>query len=168
MITIKRIAKPNFLQRAIQFIPASQPGSWMLARILHRVDPFVLRVSGGRVSLPSLLVGLPVVMVTMTGAKSGRRITLPLAVIPFGDDLAVVASNFGNVRHPAWYHNMRAHPRVECTDDGRTTICIVREVAGDEYAKIWNTAVEFYVGYAAYKKRAGSRHIPILVLTPQP
>jgi len=159
--------KPNLLQRAVQFIPASRPGSWLLARTLYRVDPFILRLSRGRVSLPSLLVGLPVVIVTMTGAKSGRRITLPLAVIPMGDELALIATNFGNARNPAWYFNMRAHPQVECTDDRGSRIYHVREATGAEYAQIWRTAVEFYIGYAAYKKRAGTRHIPILVLTPQ-
>lgn len=159
--------KPNFIQRAAQFIPASRPGSWLLARTLYRVDPFILRLSRGRVSLPSLLVGLPVVIVTMTGAKSGRRIALPLAVIPMGDELALIATNFGNARNPAWYFNMRAHPQVECTDDHGSRIYHVREATGAEYTQIWRTAVEFYIGYAAYKKRAGTRHIPILVLTPQ-
>lgn len=160
-------AKPNFLQRALQFIPASQPGSWLLARMLHRLDPFVMCVSGGRVSLPSLLVGLPVVMVTMTGAKSGRSISVPLAVIPMGEELALIASNFGNARNPAWYYNLSAHPQVECTYAGHTATCNARQVSGDAYTKIWRTAVEYYIGYAEYKKRASGRHIPIFVLTPQ-
>lgn len=158
---------PNFIQRALQIIPATRPGSWLLARILHRVDPFLMRVSRGRVSLPSVLVGLPVVMMTMTGAKSGRRITLPLAAIPHGDAFALIASNFGNAHNPAWYYNLRAHPHVEVTRAGRTATFVAREATGAEYATWWTRANEFYLGYAAYKKRAGARRIPILVLTPR-
>ena len=159
--------KPNFVQRAMQIIPATRWGSWLLARTLHRIDPFLLRASRGRASLPGLLIGLLTVLITMTGAKSGRRITLPLAVIPDGDRFALIASNFGNARNPAWYYNLRAHPPVECARAGRVEIYRAREIDGAEYDRIWQRAVELYIGYAEYKKRAAPRHIPILVLTRQ-
>ena len=59
-------------------------------------------------------------MLTTTGARSGRQITSPILGFPDDDDMVVIASNYGQARHPAWYHNLRADPRARLAVDGRS------------------------------------------------
>jgi deazaflavin-dependent oxidoreductase (nitroreductase family) len=79
---------------------------------LHHLDRPVLRLSRGRYSLTRLLAGLPVVTVTTIGAKSGQPRSLPLVALPDGEHVILIASNYGQKHHPAWYYNLRAHPEV--------------------------------------------------------
>lgn len=87
-------------------------------RTLYHFDLPVLRLSRGRYSVTSLLAGLPVVTVTTIGAKSGQPRSLPLVAIPSGEAVILIASNFGQAHHPAWYYNLRAHLAVQLTRDG--------------------------------------------------
>jgi deazaflavin-dependent oxidoreductase (nitroreductase family) len=160
------VQQPTRLQRLIQRIPATRLGSWYLSHTLHYVDPPLLRLSRGRLSLPGLFTGLPVVLLTTIGAKSGKPRTLPLVGFSDGDKVILVASYFGNARHPAWYHNLRAHPTATLSMDGQTRTYIARDAAGEEYDRYWRQAVDLYIGYKYYKERAGNRHIPIVVLSP--
>jgi deazaflavin-dependent oxidoreductase (nitroreductase family) len=159
--------QPSRLQRAIQRIPATRLGSWFLARTLHYIDPVLLRLSNGRLSLPGIITGLPVVMLTMTGAKSGKPRTLPLVGIQDGDKVILIASYFGNLHHPAWYRNLCAHPAATLVAEGRTRAYVARDATGEEYDRYWRQAVDLYIGYKFYKERAGNRHIPIVVLSPE-
>jgi deazaflavin-dependent oxidoreductase (nitroreductase family) len=113
-----------------------------------------------------LLTGLPVITLTTTGAKSGKKRSVPLIGIPDGDNYIVIASNWGQKHFPAWYHNLTANPRVAITRDHQSGRYIARETTGEEYDTYWKTAVEMYAGYAAYKRRTGGRRIPIVMLTP--
>src|SRR5690242_5297962 len=103
---------PSRLQRMMQHIGASRPGAWLFARTLHPLDRVLMRISRGRVSVPGVLTGLPVVMLTTIGAKSGKPRTVPLVGLGDGDKVIVIASNFGQAHHPAWYHNLRANPEA--------------------------------------------------------
>src|SRR5712692_4720625 len=103
--------KANPMQRAIRRLAASGPGSWFFARVLHHIDRPVFRLTRGRHTLASLLSGLPVVMLTTTGARSGVLRTVPVLGLPTPDGLAVIASNYGQERHPSWYYNLRANPQ---------------------------------------------------------
>ncbi len=94
--------RPSWLQRRLQVIPASRPGSWIFAHMLHYIDRPLLRWTHGRVSIPSLFIGTPMIMLTTIGAKSGKPRTLPLIGIVDGDDVIMVASNWGRLYHPAW------------------------------------------------------------------
>ena len=73
----------NPLQRIIRRFAASGPGSWLFARVLHRIDRPVHKLTRGRYTFSSLLSGMPVVMLTTTGAKSGQRRTIPVLGIPY-------------------------------------------------------------------------------------
>jgi deazaflavin-dependent oxidoreductase (nitroreductase family) len=121
----------------------------------------------GRFIFSTVLSGLPIVMLTVEGARSKRLITIPLVGIPAGDRILLVASNWGGARHPAWYHNIVANPEVALTIQGQSKKFVAHEAAGAEREGYWQTAVDFYPGYGAYQDRTGKRSIPIMVLEPK-
>lgn len=157
---------PNLFQRGIKHIVALRPVAALLAPTLHRLDKPVIRWTGGSHSLTSLMTGLPVVMLTTTGAKSGEPRTVPLLAIPDGRNLILIASSFGRSKHPAWYHNIRANSRVTVTVGATTSGYWAQEATGAERARLWQIAVGRYAGYAAYERRAYPRQIPVILLTP--
>jgi deazaflavin-dependent oxidoreductase (nitroreductase family) len=130
------------------------------------MDRLVYRLSDGRFTAVSLLGGLPMITLTTTGAKSGRKCCVPLIAIPDGDNVLLIASNWGKKRHPAWYYNLRANARVEVEMGGEKGDFIACEAADAEYDAYWGKAVSIFGGYDAYKERTGGREIPIIVLTP--
>ncbi len=159
--------RPNAVQRAVHVITRTKAGSWFFTRTLHHLDRPVLHLSRGRYSLTSLLAGLPIVMVTTIGAKSGQPRRLPLVALPEGEKVILIASNFGQKQHPAWYYNLHAHPEVQLTYEGHTVGYVARETTGEERERCWQRAVALYSGYASYKERAGQRQIGVFLLTPQ-
>ncbi len=158
--------RANAVQRALRRFAATGPGSWLFARVLHRIDKPVFRLTGGRTTLGALLSGLPVVMLTTTGARSGRPRTVPVLGLPTAGGLAVIASNFGQHRHPAWYHNLRADPHGEVTVEGSTWRFRATEADGDQRARIWNQGLAVYPGWSQYERRASHRRIAIFLLQP--
>jgi deazaflavin-dependent oxidoreductase (nitroreductase family) len=156
----------NPIQRLVRVSAAWRPMSWFYAHTLHHADRLVYRVTGGRATFASWVAGLPIVMVTTTGAKSGRRHTLPLVALPEGDRLVLIASNYGKPRNPAWYHNLRANPRATVCFEGMTRDMLARELAGEERERHYTRGIEIYPGWTTYRKRAAHRRIPVLELTP--
>ena len=136
----------------------------MLSRTLHHVDRPVHRLTRGRHTLASLLTGLPVILLTTTGARSGQRRSVPVLSLPTTDGLAVIASNYGRPHHPAWYHNLRANPEGEFTYRGATTRFRAREATGEPRARIWEQALVSYPGFTQYARRATPRRIGVFVL----
>jgi deazaflavin-dependent oxidoreductase (nitroreductase family) len=112
------------------------------------------------------VTGLPVVMLTTTGAKSGRPRTLPVLGVPHGGSLVVIASNYGQDRNPAWYYNLRAHPGATITFEGERRDVVARELGGEERERWYERGVEIYPGWTSYRKRAAHRTIPVLELRP--
>lgn len=159
--------RPNAVQRALHPILRTKASGWFLARTLHHFDRPVLHLSRGRYSLTSMLAGLPVVTVTTIGAKSSQPRSLPLVALPDGENVILIASNFGQIHHPAWYYNLRAHPEVQLTYEGKTVAYVAHETAGAERERCWQRAVDLYSGYARYKERAGQRQIGVFWLTPR-
>jgi deazaflavin-dependent oxidoreductase (nitroreductase family) len=156
----------NALQKVLRRFAASGPGSWLFARILHRIDRPVHRLTRGRYTFASLLSGIPVVMLTTTGAKSGQPRTVPVLGIPWQDGVAIIASNFGQYRHPAWYHNLRAHPDAEVVVDGIHRLVRAVETDGERRAQIWKQGLRVYPGFGQYERRASHRRISVFVLEP--
>jgi deazaflavin-dependent oxidoreductase (nitroreductase family) len=161
------LSAKSYLERLIYAFASSRVGGWVFAPTLHLVDRFVFRVSNGRAFATSALTRLPIVMLTTTGAKTGAPRTVPLVGIRDGDKVVLIASNYGNTRHPAWYHNLCAHPEATLSLDGVTKTYTARQAEPPEYDRYWDRAVALYVGYAAYKSRTRGRIIPIMVLTPR-
>lgn len=116
--------------------------------------------------LSGLISGLPVVMLTTIGAKSGRSHTVPLVGIPVADGIAVVASNWGQSRYPAWYHNLRAHPDAQAVVERTRRSVHAVEAAGERRAAIWKQGLLVYPGFRQYERRAAHRRIPIMILEP--
>ena len=109
-------------------------------------------------------------MLTTTGAKSGEPRTVPLVCIPHTavpTGFAIIASNWGNKRPPAWYFNLRANPRAVGVMGGISQTYVAHEATAAEYDHFWATAEATYIGFPRYKERAG-RLIPIMVLEPAP
>jgi deazaflavin-dependent oxidoreductase (nitroreductase family) len=159
-------AEANALQRGIRRFASSGPGSFVFARILDHLDRPVYRATRGRHTLTSLLAGLPTVVLTTTGARSGRRSSVPLVGLPTPDGIAVIGSNYGQRHHPAWYHNLRAEPLAEVTLDGARTRVRAVEVEGERRERIWEQALKIYPGYSTYERRASNRRIAVFVLEP--
>ncbi len=109
--------------------------------------------------------GLPVVIVTNRGARSGKVRKTPVMRVEHDGRYAMVASKGGSPEHPRWYHNVRVNPLVELQDGARRQNMIAREVTGDERAQWWKRAVAAYPPYADYQERT-AREIPVFVLEP--
>ena len=152
--------------RLLQRFLATRPISWLMSRILHHADAFLLRASRGRLTFAQFS-GLPIIQLTTTGARSGRVRTLPLAALPDGENYVLIASNFGSARHPAWYHNLKANPECLVRESGRSRAYVARETDGDQRERYWRLAVSYYLGYEAYRRRAADRKIPVMLLEPK-
>lgn len=160
--------QPKQWQKVIQKLVASKAGSWFFSLTLHHLDKFIMWLSNKRHSLTSILAGLPVVVLTATGAKSGEPRSVPLLGFGDGDDVILIASSWGRKHHPAWYHNLIVNPEALLTYQDQTMTYVASEATEDERERYWRLAVNNYAGYAAYKVRAGDRKIPVIVLSPKP
>jgi deazaflavin-dependent oxidoreductase (nitroreductase family) len=156
----------NAFRRMARLAGAWKPVTWVLARTLHHLDAVVYRLSRGRSTFLSWITGMPVIMLTTTGAKSGRPRTCPLVGLPDGDRLVVIASNYGQHANPAWYYNLRANPRATIWFEGITQDVVARELEGEERDRHYERGIEIYPGWTTYRKRAAHRRIPVLELTP--
>ncbi|MEP7765054.1 nitroreductase family deazaflavin-dependent oxidoreductase [Sanguibacter sp. 25GB23B1] len=109
--------------------------------------------------------GMPVVILTTTGAKTGMVRKTPLMRVEHDGRYAVVASLGGAPKHPVWYYNLLAHPRVALQDGPEKRDMTAREVTGAERDEWWARAVDAYPDYADYALKT-ERTIPVLVLEP--
>jgi deazaflavin-dependent oxidoreductase (nitroreductase family) len=109
--------------------------------------------------------GKPVILLTTAGAKTGKIRRTPLMRVEHDGEYAVVASLGGAPKHPVWYFNIKANPRVELQDGAQTRDYEAREVFGDEKAIWWERAVAAWPDYADYQRKT-DRQIPVFVLTP--
>ena len=109
--------------------------------------------------------GRPVILLTTIGAKTEKIRKTPLMRVEHEGEYAVVASLGGAPKHPVWYHNLKANPRVELQDGTDTADYDAREVFGDEKATWWERAVATWPDYADYQTKT-DRQIPVFVLTP--
>ena len=157
----------NALHRGVRRFAASGPGSALLSRMLDRLDRLTFRVTKGRHLASSLLSALPVAMVTTLGARSGQRRTVPLLAMPTDDGLAIIGSNYGKPKHPAWRHNLRANPDGEVDVEGRRWAFRAVEVDDERRDRIWQEALRTYPGFTTYAKRAAPRRISVFILEPQ-
>ncbi|MER5911322.1 nitroreductase family deazaflavin-dependent oxidoreductase [Streptomyces sp. NPDC001982] len=121
--------------------------------------------SGGTKGTTLLDTGLPVILLTTLGAKSGKIRKTPLMRVEHDGTYAVVASLGGAPKHPVWYFNIRSEPHVELQDGPVKQDMTAREVTGEEKAQWWERAVAAFPPYAEYQEKT-SREIPVFVLEP--
>ena len=155
--------KPNSYQKYLHRFLMLKPVSALLAVVLHRADTLLLRLTKGNRTF-TRIAGLPIIQLTAKGARTGQWRTMPLAGIPDGDKVVVVASNFGQKQYPGWYHNLKAHPECEVRINGKSQTRVARETYGDERIHYFQVAVSYYAGYLKYEERAAPRRVPVMVL----
>jgi deazaflavin-dependent oxidoreductase (nitroreductase family) len=140
-----------------EYVPSASP--W----VRDQVEAY--ERSGGREANTLLDTGLPVVIVTMRGNKSGKIRKTALMRVEHDGEYALVASKGGAPTHPVWYYNLRAHPGEITVQDGPEPFTArVHEATGDERAAWWERAVAAYPPYAEYQEKT-DRQIPVLVAT---
>ena len=162
--------KYSFLHTIVQTVAASKLGARISSRVLHHVDRFFFQASGQRATFSSLIAGVPVVILTSKGAKSGLFRSVPLLCIRDENDptsFALIATNWGQKSYPAWYYNLKANPEAVCSIDGNSGHYLAHEAQGEEYERFWQYAASTYFGYPLYKKRITGRRIPIMVMMAQ-
>jgi deazaflavin-dependent oxidoreductase (nitroreductase family) len=157
---------PNAFQRVIQGVASSRPGAWLFSKLLRHLDEVVLRLTRGRHTVPGLLAGLPVLDLTTMGRKTGQPRTSHLISIPVGDDLALLGTNFGQPKTPAWVLNLEAEPRATVTHNQRTAAVVARPASDDEVREVMQRSRAIYGGYEKYQQRINGRRVRIFVLEP--
>ena len=135
-----------------------------LLKPFSRFNSFIYRLTGGRVM--GRLQGRPVMLVAMTGAKTGKPRTIPLMYVPHKDGVIVVASQGGSPRSPVWYNNLVAHPDIVVQVRSQKLNLRAREVFDAERAAVWPICVEHYHEYDDYQKRT-DRKIPVFICEPR-
>jgi deazaflavin-dependent oxidoreductase (nitroreductase family) len=134
------------------------------ARIVTGFHEAVFRLSKGRIGNRGF--GMPVLILTTTGRKTGKqRTTMLTSPVQDGDQLVLVASYGGDDRHPTWFLNLRDNPQVEITMDGRARRMRARVATPEEKEKLWPRVVAAYRGYGQYQKRT-ERDIPLVICDP--
>ena len=143
---------------------------WMpkLLPQITATDKFVQRVSKGRVTILDI-AGLPNLMLTVKGRKSGVPRTTPLLCVPYEAGNLIAGSNFGGEKKPVWVVNVRAAAekgeRVGVRVDRDTQQCAVREITGAERDRLWEHMIKTWPNYARYAERT-DRTIPVFFLDP--
>ena len=161
------VLRANGIQRFVQKMAATRPCSWLLQRTVYPFDKVLYKRSNGRVTLPGLLAGIPVVMLTTVGVKSGEKRTIPLLGIPMDDgSVAVIGSNFGQKSTPGWVYNLRANPTARVGFRGRHVGVRARRANADEAEIAFAAAAPIYGGFASYRTRATHRTIEVFLLDP--
>jgi len=124
---------------------------------------FWYQVTGGIIG--NKVSGMPVLLLTTTGCKSGRQRTTPLTHQRDGDAYVVIASNGGHDNHPGWYINLRSNPEAELTI-GREKTRVRAEIANDtDRERLYAQAVDIFPGYGEYQQET-KRKIPVVILRP--
>ena len=132
-----------------------------LVELFWRVHPSLYRWSGGK--LGGSLMGLPVLLLTSVGRRSGRSRTNALMYLPRGDDFIVIASCLGEPRHPQWWLNLQAQPEAEVLVGREPHAVRAREAQGEEREELWQAVVAKTADYEEYRART-ERRIPVVVL----
>jgi deazaflavin-dependent oxidoreductase (nitroreductase family) len=137
----------------------------IVMKTADRVHRALITVTNGRVG--SEFRRLPIVDLHTTGRTSGeRRSTILMAPLQDGPRLVLVASRGGDSRHPHWYLNLVAEPKVEITFRGETRPMTARPATPEERAQLWPRIVEAFAGYGQYQKRT-DREIPVVICEPR-
>jgi deazaflavin-dependent oxidoreductase (nitroreductase family) len=133
-------------------------------RVMSRAHGGIYRISGGR--LLRRLAGMPVLLLTTTGRRSGKPRTAALTYFRKGGDYVVIASFGGSDLPPAWWLNLQRDPRASVLIRGTTSKVTARTATAEEHDRLWPLVTETNPGYARYQKRT-RRPIPIVLLTPE-
>ena len=158
-------AQKSRAEKVLQAFAQTRLGGRLFISVFPAIDRRLMPWTRGRLSTG---LGQPIVLLHVRGARSGVERTVPLLATKTGETVLLVASKAGAVKHPAWYHNVRANPEVEVTMDGQRRPMRADIVAeGQERERLWRVVCDNYSGYATYQRRAGARVIPLVALRPR-
>ncbi len=154
---------PGLLSRAFAALANTRLGRFMSVKVVWKVDPYLMRATRGRIGMGLMM---PTALLETRGASSGMLRRNAVIYFHDGDRVTVVASKLGYAKHPAWFHNLRAHPNVIFGG-----IPMRATVVGDEAERrrLWTLADRVFAPYAAYRREAAkaNRTIPIVQLVPR-
>jgi F420H(2)-dependent quinone reductase len=139
--------------------------SWPVLTRLMKGHAVVYRATRGVIGhrIPGVP---PMLLLDHVGAKSGAKRTTPLLYLQDGEDVVIVASKGGHPRHPAWFHNLQAHPDTTIQIGARCWPVHAHMADPQERERLWPQVVDMYGSYADYQRRA-SREIPLVILEPR-
>ncbi|MFE7859625.1 nitroreductase family deazaflavin-dependent oxidoreductase [Streptomyces sp. NPDC057403] len=151
-------------ERVVQRISSTRGFAKVAPHVVPVLDRAVHRLTRGKVLLSAQM--LPGVILTSTGARSGLPRRTPLACMPEdgGGSWILVGSNFGRTDHPAWTHNLLAHPDAEISFKGADIPVHARLLGGEERTAVWKELLVFWPPYATYQERV-DREIRIFRIT---
>jgi deazaflavin-dependent oxidoreductase (nitroreductase family) len=149
--------------RAYARLLGTRPMGWLSRKVVWKLDPVVMRMAKGRLGLGA---PLPTALLETRGARSGQPRRNGVIYFHDGDRVTVIASKLGLPHHPAWFHNLRAHPDVTLGGQPFRATIIDDDT---ERARLWQLADRVFPAYAAYRERAdrAGRTIPIVQLLPR-
>jgi deazaflavin-dependent oxidoreductase (nitroreductase family) len=133
-------------------------------RVLGKAHLAVLRMTRGR--LLGSVAGMPVLLLTTTGRRSGKARTTPLTFFRDGTDLVVIASNGGTDRPPGWSLNLQQTPRAVVQIGTDKLVVTAGPASEQQRERLWSVITATYAGYARYQERT-TRRIPVVLLTPE-
>jgi F420H(2)-dependent quinone reductase len=135
-----------------------------MVELAWRAHRWIYRVSGGR--LWTRMSGMPILLLTTTGRKSGEPRPVALQHVKDGDRFIVIGSHAGEPKHPAWFLNLEANPEATVQIGKETTPVRAREAEGEERDRLWKQVVEIDPAYDEYRERV-ERRIPVVILEPR-
>jgi deazaflavin-dependent oxidoreductase (nitroreductase family) len=146
-----------------RFVVAGTRGEAIWRKIAP-MDTALMRATRGRLRIN---IGAPALVLTSTGARTGKRRDTTLTYFTDGDDVVLIASNYGGERHPGWYHNLLTRPECELHIGPRGGRFVAREAEGIDRDRLYSLATRVTRNYANYSRTTdGIRTIPVLRLTP--
>ena len=151
------------VKRLLAWFGSTRAGAWTIINIGSAVDRRLILASDGKLNTT---FAWPCLLLKTTGAKTGKERTTPLLYLKDGGNFVLIASRGGNARHPSWYLNLKANPEAEVFVEGEYVKCTASDAEGEERERLWEKAVGVYGGYEKYRRRAGEREIPVVVLRP--
>ena len=138
-------------ERLVQKVSSTRGFTKVAPHVVPALDKAVHRLTRGKYLLSAQM--LPGVILTSTGARSGLPRRTPLACMPEEGGWLLIGSNFGRTDHPAWTHNLLAHPDAEISWKGRDIPVSARLLEGEERAAAWKALLAFWPPYATYQAR---------------
>lgn len=154
---------PGRMVRAYAALSATRLAKFVSRHVSWRLDPVLLRLTRGRFATTLVF---PTALLETRGARTGERRRNAVIYFHDGDRVTIVASNAGAPRHPAWYHNLRAHPDVTVGGVPMRATTVDDEAERD---RLWPLADRVFPAFAAYRRDAAriGRSIPLVQLTPR-
>jgi deazaflavin-dependent oxidoreductase (nitroreductase family) len=153
---------PGWYLRLIRRAGGARWFTWLGAHVLTRLDKWLYPRFHGRLVSAGPPI-LPLLLLTTTGRRSGRPSSTPLLYLPDGDDLVVVASNWGQRQQPSWSSNLLAQPKATVEVSGVRRAVVARLATPEERARLWPRLLAEFPPYQTYANRSG-RELRVFVL----